>query len=161
MRAVLKSGQPLIVGYDVYPDFMAYAGVQGVYGGQIANVGKNDKDANGKKLVNGHAVFVVGYNNPTLKSNASPTWILQNSWKPTWGKNGLMDLEMIFNGNKTSDVEEKSAPVKNFSATNFTPPIRTSLPNAPATSNQPGMFGPEVAGNYSSLDELLQFFGNK
>lgn len=78
MRAVIKSGEPLIVDYATYPDFMAYAHVQGVYGGNIA---PNAGDF-------GHAVFVVGYNNPAVGSNTFPTWILQNSWGPAFGNNG-------------------------------------------------------------------------
>ncbi len=80
MRKVLKSGKPLICRYDVYPDFMAYAKVQGVYGGRIFN---------GSKRPSGHAVFVVGYTNPKINANDSPTWILQNSWNSTFGHNGL------------------------------------------------------------------------
>ena len=79
MRKVLKSGSPLICGYDVYPDFMAYAKVQAVYGGRISNTEKTG----------GHAVFVVGYTNPKLEAHDSPTWILQNSWNSTFGSNGL------------------------------------------------------------------------
>ncbi|MEO0896933.1 MAG: C1 family peptidase [Bacteroidota bacterium] len=78
MRAVLKSGEPLIVDYSVYPDFMAYAHVQAVYGGNIARERKSR-----------HAVFVVGYNNPAVNSNTFPTWTLQNSWGPAFGNNGL------------------------------------------------------------------------
>jgi hypothetical protein len=80
MRKVLKSGEPLLCRYDVYPDFMAYADFQGVYGGRIYNGSANPT---------GHAVFVVGYTNPKLKANDSPTWILQNSWSSGFGVNGL------------------------------------------------------------------------
>ena len=79
MRQVLKSGEPLITRYDVYPDFMAYASVQGVYGGNIAATARPA----------GHAVVAVGYNNPPLNSNTFPTWILQNSWGSGFGNNGL------------------------------------------------------------------------
>jgi C1A family cysteine protease len=79
MRAVLKSGEPLIVDYEVFPDFMAYAKVQGVYGGNIAP----------RENTSWHAVFVTGYNNPKVGSNTFPTWTLQNSWGPTFGNNGL------------------------------------------------------------------------
>ncbi len=79
MRKVIKAGEPLIATYSVYPDFTAYAGIQGIYGGQIANINNPT----------GHAIFVVGYNSPSLKSNSFPTWTLQNSWAPRWGKNGL------------------------------------------------------------------------
>ncbi len=82
MRKVIKGGKPLLANYIVHPDFMAYAGVQGIYGGQIA---ENQNKGS-------HAVFVVGYKNPKLKSNSYPTWILQNSWAPSWGKNGLCEF---------------------------------------------------------------------
>ncbi len=78
MRAVIRSGEPLIARYDVYDDFMAYAGVQGVYGGNIAS---DSRDS-------GHAVFVIGYENPAFNADGTPKWVLQNSWAPQWGNNG-------------------------------------------------------------------------
>ncbi|MEZ4687022.1 MAG: C1 family peptidase [Bacteroidia bacterium] len=82
MRGVVKSGEPLICGYTVYPDFMAYAKVQGVYGGNIAS----------ESTGSSHAVFVVGYDNPAPGKNNFPTWILQNSWGPKFGNNGLCNF---------------------------------------------------------------------
>lgn len=79
MRAVLKGGEPLIAGYKVYEDFGTYANYAGVYGGNITE----------KPSRSGHAVFLVGYNNPGFESGEYPSWILQNSWADTFGVNGL------------------------------------------------------------------------
>lgn len=78
MRKVIQNGEPLIASYYVYPDFGFYAGEYGVYGGNIV-----DKDKPG-----GHAIFIVGFTNPSPKSHLAPTWIIQNSWGTNFGDNG-------------------------------------------------------------------------
>jgi hypothetical protein len=107
MRFALKNNKPLLVDYDVYEDFFSFKGSNNIYGG---NISKNKEG--------GHAVFVIGYNNPPIGSNEFPTWTLQNSWGSRFGDNGqyrfaegycgfddvmyeIGEYEIIHNGNIT------------------------------------------------------------
>jgi cathepsin C len=85
--ALVKNG-PIVVGLEVYDDFMHYK--SGVY----HHTGLVDK-VNGMNKWNpfqitNHAVLVVGYG--TDDKTREPYWIVKNSWGPSWGENGFFRI---------------------------------------------------------------------
>lgn len=46
------------------------------------------------KEVGGHCILAVGYRNSSDKFNGEPSVILQNSWGPSWGENGLAEISL-------------------------------------------------------------------
>lgn len=69
IQTALSTTGPLVVGFNVYQDFLNYA--SGVY------------YYHSWKLLWGHAVKLIGYGtDPATKFNY---WILQNSWGVNWG----------------------------------------------------------------------------
>jgi hypothetical protein len=71
IKEALQSG-PVTTTMTVYEDFMFYKG--GIY------------DHVSGKNVGGHAVTIVGYD------DAQGTWIVRNSWGPTWGEAGYFHI---------------------------------------------------------------------
>jgi len=78
MKGCLHSGLPFVVGIEVYSSFESPI---------VNNTGyvpiPNTKT---EKLLGGHAVICVGYN------DARNVWIMQNSWGTQWGDNGYFYL---------------------------------------------------------------------
>ena len=68
VKAALAKG-PMVTTMTVYSDFITYAG--GIY-----------RSVGGEAL-GGHAISLVGYD------DASRTWIIRNSWGPSWGEGGF------------------------------------------------------------------------
>ncbi|XP_057379831.1 dipeptidyl peptidase 1-like [Daphnia carinata] len=86
MKISLVESGPLSVSFEVYPDFMHYAG--GVYHrtGELFNqVNKYDPF----ELTN-HAVLLVGYG--TDAQTEEDYWIVKNSWGTKWGENGFFRI---------------------------------------------------------------------
>ena len=76
MREWISTQGPLTTCFSVYEDFFAYK--NGVY---VHTTGK---------LVAGHCVSVVGYDNTLNYGN--PHWICKNSWGPDWGMKGFFKI---------------------------------------------------------------------
>lgn len=88
MRMALVNNGPLVVGLEVYDDFLHYGG--GVY----HHTGLRDEENllnkwNPFQLTN-HAVLVVGYGEE--ENTRVPYWIVKNSWGPGWGENGYFRI---------------------------------------------------------------------
>jgi len=65
---------PVEVAFEVYEDFLAYAG--GVY------------QHKGGKLGGGHAVKMLGWG----EEDGTPYWIVANSWNTDWGEDGFFRI---------------------------------------------------------------------
>lgn len=90
MIACLASGQPFIIGFQVYSSFESP---------RTAATGIMPMPTWGDQHVGGHAVCVVGYDIPNQQ------FIVRNSWGTNWGMNGYFRMPFQFMGNPqfTSD----------------------------------------------------------
>lgn len=82
MKIALVKGGPLIVGFEVYDDFIHYKG--GIY----HYTGLYDR-FNPLELTN-HAVLVVGYGADEV--TGEKFWIVKNSWGENWGEGGYFRI---------------------------------------------------------------------
>ncbi|XP_042225516.1 dipeptidyl peptidase 1-like isoform X2 [Homarus americanus] len=82
MKIALVRGGPLVVGLEVYDDFLHYRG--GIY----HHTGLNDK-FNPLELTN-HAVLLVGYG--ADEETGEKFWIVKNSWGENWGEDGYFKI---------------------------------------------------------------------
>ena len=73
MKACLAEGFPFVFGFPVYESF---------YDPQTTELGKAHLPGPGEKMLGGHAVLCVGYN------DAQKVFICINSWGKDWGDNG-------------------------------------------------------------------------
>jgi C1A family cysteine protease len=103
VKKALKNG-PLMTSMRVYDDFVSYGG--GIY-----------KSAS-NKMVGGHAVSIVGFN------DAEKYWIVRNSWGAGWGENGFVRVSYddksgigsetyLFNVNPEEDAVTFVSPSEN------------------------------------------------
>lgn len=92
MQLDLVKNGPVAVGFEVYPDFMSYAG--GVYSHEKSR----ELTFNPFEITN-HAVLIVGYDEtPT----GEKYWIVKNSWGTNWGLKGYF---WIRRGNDECGIE--------------------------------------------------------
>ena len=77
MRAALASGQPVVFGMEVYAAFES---------ARVARTGKMTMPRRGERMLGGHAVLAVGYD------DAARLVIVRNSWGPEWGDKGYFYL---------------------------------------------------------------------
>ncbi|XP_054719292.1 LOW QUALITY PROTEIN: dipeptidyl peptidase 1-like [Uloborus diversus] len=82
MKLDLLQNGPLTVAFEVYPDFMNYAG--GIY--HHTGVGAR---FNPFYLVN-HGVLITGYG--ISNESGEKFWIVKNSWGTGWGENGYFRI---------------------------------------------------------------------
>jgi C1A family cysteine protease len=73
MRGCVAAGFPFIFGFTVYESFESDA---------VARTGNVPMPEGDERTLGGHAMCVVGYDNPKR------LFIVRNSWGPSWGKNG-------------------------------------------------------------------------
>ena len=87
----LSLGYPVVIGFDVYSSFESSS---------VANTGMMPyPNVSKEKLLGGHCVLLVGYNNATQR------FIARNSWGPNWGAGGyfFMPYQVIQNTSMSSD----------------------------------------------------------
>jgi C1A family cysteine protease len=73
MKACLAGGSPFTMGVSVYESFESP---------HVRHTGLVPIPATTERLLGGHALLVVGYN------DSSHTFIVRNSWGPKWGRGG-------------------------------------------------------------------------
>lgn len=83
MRIELVKNGPIAVGFEVYDDFMSYAG--GVYTHDSETLHQTGDGFNPFELTN-HAVLIVGYGKDKISGHNY--WIVKNSWGTEWGLKG-------------------------------------------------------------------------
>ncbi len=77
MRACLAAGYPFVFGFSVYEGFESQ---------QVARTGVVDMPGPGERMLGGHAVVAVGYD------DAARRVIVRNSWGTGWGKKGYFTM---------------------------------------------------------------------
>ena len=77
MKQCLASGFPFVLGFTVYESFESPT---------VAKTGVMPMPEPGEKVLGGHAVMAVGYN------DASSTLIVRNSWGTGWGQKGYFEM---------------------------------------------------------------------
>jgi C1A family cysteine protease len=90
MRACLAEGYPFVFGFSVYENFESQ---------QMAKTGVLDMPKTGERMVGGHAVLGVGYDEVTKR------FMVRNSWGTDWGKKGFftMPYEYVEDRNLSDD----------------------------------------------------------
>ena len=90
MKGCLAEGFPFVFGFTVYESFE---------GEQVAKTGKLNLPKKGEKLVGGHAVMAVGYD------DSSRRFIVRNSWGSKWGLQGYFTIpySYLLNENLADD----------------------------------------------------------
>lgn len=81
MKGCLASGYPFVYGFTVYESFES---------DQVAQTGVAPMPAAGEKVLGGHAVVAVGYD------DASQRFISRNSWGPGWGMAGYFTIPYAY-----------------------------------------------------------------
>ena len=81
MRTCLADGYPFVFGFTVYESFMTQ---------QVAKTGVGQMPKSGEKVVGGHAVVAVGYD------DARKTFVVRNSWGTSWGMKGYFTLPYAY-----------------------------------------------------------------
>lgn len=81
MKACLASGYPFTIGFSVYESFE---------GAAVAKTGMMPMPGHGERLLGGHAVLVVGYD------DARQTFTVRNSWSASWGDHGYFYMPYAY-----------------------------------------------------------------
>ncbi len=89
-KGCLASGYPFVLGFTVYDSFES---------AQVAHTGQLNMPQPGEKVVGGHAVVAVGYD------DAHQRFIIRNSWGDTWGMKGYftMPYQYLMEANLSDD----------------------------------------------------------
>jgi C1A family cysteine protease len=92
LKSCLYQGFPFVFGFSVYQSFMS----QGV-----ARTGLMPMPSKRERLLGGHAVLAVGYD------DSKQVFIVRNSWGPNWGDKGYfyMPYKYITNDDLAADLE--------------------------------------------------------
>jgi C1A family cysteine protease len=81
LKGCLASGFPFVFGFTVYESFESQ---------QVASTGHAPMPASGEKVLGGHAVMAVGYD------DASQWFLVRNSWGASWGMAGYFTLPYAY-----------------------------------------------------------------
>lgn len=81
LRGCLAAGYPFVFGFSVYTSFESEA---------VAVSGRVPLPKPSEKMVGGHAVLAVGYDNPARR------FILRNSWGTAWGQRGYFTMPYAY-----------------------------------------------------------------
>ena len=81
MRGCLAAGYPFVFGFSVYDSFESE---------DVAKTGVAPMPQPGEKLLGGHAVLAVGYD------DAGQTFLVRNSWGTGWGQAGYFTLPYAY-----------------------------------------------------------------
>ena len=81
MRACLADGFPFVFGFAVYEGFESQ---------QTARTGVVEMPGAGERMLGGHAVVAVGYDDGVKQ------FIVRNSWGPTWGQKGYFTMPYAY-----------------------------------------------------------------
>ncbi|HEY2721626.1 MAG TPA: C1 family peptidase [Chitinophagaceae bacterium] len=89
-KACLAQGYPFVFGFTVYDSFESE---------QVARTGKLNMPGKAEKVVGGHAILAVGYN------DSQKRFIIRNSWGTNWGLNGYftMPYDYLLDTNLSDD----------------------------------------------------------
>jgi C1A family cysteine protease len=77
MKGCLAAGYPFVFGFTVYESFESAA---------VKRTGVLNMPASSEAVLGGHAVMVVGYDNPSQR------FIVRNSWSANWGQKGYFTI---------------------------------------------------------------------
>ena len=77
MRTCLADGYPFVFGFSVYEGFESQ---------QVAKTGVVEMPGKKERLLGGHAVLAVGYDDGARR------FIVRNSWGPKWGQKGYFTM---------------------------------------------------------------------
>ena len=90
LKSVLATSLPIVFGFTVYESFESPA---------VAASGVVPMPAPSEKVVGGHAVVLVGYN------DAEDRFRVRNSWGTGWGQNGYFEMPYLYvtSGSLASD----------------------------------------------------------
>jgi C1A family cysteine protease len=93
LKGCLASGKPFVFGFTVYDGFESDA---------VAQTGVLQLPQSGEKLVGGHAVVGVGYDDSTQR------FLVRNSWGPDWGQSGYFTMPYAYltDDNLAADIWE-------------------------------------------------------
>jgi C1A family cysteine protease len=81
MRACLAEGYPFVFGFTVYGSFDS---------GVVARSGELELPKAKERLLGGHAVMAVGYDDRAKR------FTVRNSWGPVWGKKGYFTMPYAY-----------------------------------------------------------------
>jgi C1A family cysteine protease len=81
MKGCLASGFPFVFGFTVYEYFEST---------QVAKTGIVRLPTSSDKMIGGHAVMAIGYNDKTQ------TFRVRNSWGPQWGQRGYFTMPYAY-----------------------------------------------------------------
>jgi C1A family cysteine protease len=81
LKGCLASGFPIVFGFTVYESFESDS---------VAKTGKMPMPGPGEKVLGGHAVLAVGYD------DAAQRFIVRNSWGKNWGMQGYFTMPYAY-----------------------------------------------------------------
>jgi C1A family cysteine protease len=95
MQNCLANGLPFVFGFSVYESFESAA---------VAKTGIVSLPSKTERLLGGHAVLCVGYDNSTQR------FLVRNSWGPGWGMSGYFTIPYAYltNRNLSDDLWQVS-----------------------------------------------------